>query len=174
MKRAASVSHDQPTAHRIKPSPLIKDVEVGVDAWTGGSLAHTTWQSEGDVPEVTIEIVKKGTHLASMMSTTTVARRIANTGTHAFTVPSGLVPGEYQIRVASSAARCSVHPSPSPSPPPSASPPASTLAASALAPSALRLRPHLLHGHLPARPEIAPDHPRSLATATPLGPCFVR
>ena len=84
-------------AKRIKPSPLILDVFASAE-WQGGSQQEVTWASQGDVP--TVKVLLRGSVDGRSQS---LHWSIPNTGSCGVTVPAGLVPGEYCVRVESTA-----------------------------------------------------------------------
>ena len=84
-------------AKRIKPSPLILDVFASAE-WQGGSQQEVTWASQGDVP--TVKVLLRGSVDGRSQG---LHWSIPNTGSCSVTVPAGLVPGEYCVRVESTA-----------------------------------------------------------------------
>ena len=102
LKRAAP--HETPTTgKRLKPAPAIRNVAVQRTEWRGGSKQRVTWETTGTVPNVHIGLLETGGFFPR-----TIAYEVENTGSHLVTVPVGLVPGEYQLQVESSAARVAV------------------------------------------------------------------
>ena len=97
------------SASRVSPgdSPTMK--MFGADnnqatpdnkAWKGGSEQKVTWKFEGAVPEVNIWLMRPEYwlpgHFVELLS-----HHVKNTGSHVVTVPTGLVPGKYFLKVAS-------------------------------------------------------------------------
>jgi hypothetical protein len=104
-------------AKRIKPSPLVRNVFTGTE-WQGGSQQEVTWSSQGDVPTVMVYIGTATDDARSIDDAMLLDDDLhddlddvlgfANTGSCRITVPTGLVPGEYRVRVASSASEFDV------------------------------------------------------------------
>ena len=95
MKRA----HASPAtlaAKRIKPNPEISAVAADSKKWRGGSQQRVTWSSQGDVPQVRVDLYKDN-QLVEIL-----AVRVANTNATTVKVPAGLTPGMYKVRVKSS------------------------------------------------------------------------
>ena len=99
------------SASRVSPgSPTMKmfgtynnQVTPDNNAWKGGSEQTIAWKFEGAVPEVDIWLYRPefgllGTHVESVKL---LACKIKNTGSHVVTVPTGLVPGKYFVKVES-------------------------------------------------------------------------
>ena len=84
-------------------APAIASVTNAASEWAGGSSQRVTWVSEGTVPKVTIQLVKKhdGTDHTTAVAALTLSGGITNTGVADVTVPSGLTPGEYFVQVRS-------------------------------------------------------------------------
>jgi len=92
---------------RLKACPEIYDVSVGSEwsgasgypggLWSGGSRQSVSWSHRGDVPKVKVALYE-GQRMRKY-----VGRDVANTGSYTFTVPIGLRPGNYCVRVESTA-----------------------------------------------------------------------
>ena len=96
--RSTTRKCSRPSASRFKPSPRVLNVLTGTE-WQGGSQQEVTWSSQGDVPTVMIQLyTAAGSHIQLLK------HNLANTGSCRITVPTGLVPGEYRVRVKSSTA----------------------------------------------------------------------
>lgn len=78
--------------------PAITEVAVQQTQWAGGSQQHVMWKSQGSVEQLKIELYQGHHHVK------TLSRRAPNLGFTSVTVPNGLTPGTYTLRVASSAA----------------------------------------------------------------------
>lgn len=102
MKRAAPAPPPTTSVKRLKPAPAITSVVVQNTEWHGGSEERVTWESAGAVPEVHISLVQTGGSTIPR----TIAYGVTNTGgSYLVTVPVGLVPGDYILKVKSSVAR---------------------------------------------------------------------
>lgn len=113
MKRGRSRSDDPPpspaTSKRIKPSPTILNVAVEHIQWTGGSQQRVTWSSTGDVPNISAQLCQGGSLNERGFFIKSLCRSAANTGSTAVTVPLGLTPGPYQLRIESTSDRNDVY-----------------------------------------------------------------
>ena len=78
--------------------PTISDVSVQQAEWVGGSQQNLTWTSQGDVPSINAQLYQGNAFVKSL------CRNAPNTGAATVTVPNGLTPGPYTLRVASTAA----------------------------------------------------------------------
>ena len=70
-------------------------------AWNGGSEQKITWKFEGAVPEVDITLQHPQFGIPGGLFFKGLAYDVKNTGSHVVTVPTGLVPGKYFLKVAS-------------------------------------------------------------------------
>lgn len=105
------------SASRMSPgSPTMKmlglrggadnQVKTDNDAWQGGSKQLITWKFKGAVPKVHIILYRlKSTSWTGDPTcgapVELLEYNIKNTGSHVVTVPTGLVPGKYFLKVAS-------------------------------------------------------------------------
>ena len=105
------------SASRMSPgSPTVKmlglrggadnQVKTDKDAWQGGSKQLITWKFKGAVPKVHIILYRlKSTSWTGDPTGGAFVEflelSIKNTGSHVVTVPTGLVPGKYFLKVAS-------------------------------------------------------------------------
>ena len=105
------------SASRMSPgSPTVKmlglrggadnQVKTDKDAWQGGSKQLITWKFKGAVPKVHIILYRlKSTSWTGDPTcgapVELLEYNIKNTGSHVVTVPTGLVPGKYFLKVAS-------------------------------------------------------------------------
>ena len=105
------------SASRMSPgSPTMKmlglrggadnQVKTDNDAWKGGSKQLITWKFKGAVPKVHIILYRlKSTSWTGDPTggayVEILELSIKNTGSHVVTVPTGLVPGKYFLKVAS-------------------------------------------------------------------------
>lgn len=71
-------------------------------AWEGGSQQQVTWSFTGAVPEVHITLysVFNFWNLSDMF-VSSIAYNIKNHSSHVLTVPTGLVPGKYYLKIRS-------------------------------------------------------------------------
>jgi len=83
----------------------INQVKSDNDAWQGGSKQLITWKFKGAVPYVHIILYRlKSTSWTGPTGGAYVEfleHNIKNTGSHVVTVPTGLVPGKYFLKVES-------------------------------------------------------------------------
>ena len=79
--------------------PGITNVGVEDRHWTGGSTQRITWSSQGDIPGVSARLYQLGGIRERFVKT--LFRSVSNTGSTTVTIPLGLTPGSYQLRVAS-------------------------------------------------------------------------
>ena len=107
------------SASRMSPgSPTMKmlglrggadnQVKPDNDAWQGGSKQLITWKFKGAVPKVHIILCRVTLKIPLIFGLITFYRPVEflehstkNTGSHVVTVPTGLVPGKYFLKVAS-------------------------------------------------------------------------
>ena len=102
------------SASRMSPgSPTMKmlglrggadnQVKPDNDAWQGGSKQLITWEFKGAVPKVHIILyrVTSKSWTSGGAPVELLEVNIKNTGSHVVTVPTGLVPGKYFLKVAS-------------------------------------------------------------------------
>jgi len=78
--------------------PAITDIRLLQSIWHGGSSQRVTWETQGDVPQVHISLMLDDRYSQNLEID------IANTGSCLVTVPRGMVPGSYRVRVESTAA----------------------------------------------------------------------
>jgi hypothetical protein len=70
------------------------------NAWTGGSEQLIRWTFRGVVPEVMINLHNPNSFTRSTY-VGLLARKVRNTGSHVVSVPAGLVPGHYFLKIVS-------------------------------------------------------------------------
>jgi hypothetical protein len=101
---ASRVSPGSPTMKMFGDDNNTYNNQVTPDnnAWKGGSEQTIAWKFEGAVPEVDIWLYRPefGLHVLGTF-VKLLACKIKNTGSHVVTVPTGLVPGKYFVRVES-------------------------------------------------------------------------
>ena len=70
------------------------------NAWTGGSEQLIRWTFRGVVPVVMINLHNPNSFTRSTY-VGLLARKVRNTGSHVVSVPAGLVPGHYFLKIVS-------------------------------------------------------------------------
>ena len=96
---ASMIIHSIVSAHQNAPSRArVSDN----DAWEGGSMQQVTWSFTGAVPEVHITLYSVFNFWnPSDMFVSSIAYNIKNHSSHVLTVPTGLVPGKYYLKIRS-------------------------------------------------------------------------
>ena len=89
-----------PASKRIKPLPAISNVVLQHEEWRSGQVQQVTWSSQGEVPSVTITLYKSDDSVINM-PTCFLQHGADNSGRSVITVPTGLTPGKYHLKVQS-------------------------------------------------------------------------
>ena len=85
--------------------PAILDVATDDADWESGTLRQVTWRHQGEVSAVIVCLVQKFSLFGDLNAALVdiLAHDVPNSGSYSITVPAGLPPGAYGVRVASSA-----------------------------------------------------------------------
>ena len=86
-------------------APVISEIVLQQLTWQGGSRQQVTWKSQGEVPAVDICLhhARGPDHAHDRRKLVkTLVRKANNTGSHEVSVPDGLTPGQYVVRIDSS------------------------------------------------------------------------
>ena len=100
MKRSLSEPCTVSLVKRIKPIPAIVEVKLR-KWWPTGSVQHVQWKSQGDIPEVGLELRQQRETRRAFVHQ--FEFKTTNKGAYHATVPTGLTPGRYLLRIVSSA-----------------------------------------------------------------------
>ena len=80
-------------------TPMIHSVTASAE-WQGGSRQNVAWKYQGEIPKVHVWLNNAESAMIKLLTSET-----DNTGSCCVTVPRGLIPGEYHVRIVSCSAR---------------------------------------------------------------------